>query len=117
MRNSTEHLMFGDWKWKGLCAVRERRLLATWVDSIEQAGGRVAGASKALFTARFFQRALRSDRKQYSGPFTDRMGKLFEQLKPDMLGAFRTLLESLTRPTTPPPRTSAHARSIWTLLR
>jgi hypothetical protein len=48
--------MFGDWKWKGLSAVRERRLLATWVDSIEQAGGRAAGASKALFTARFFSK-------------------------------------------------------------
>jgi hypothetical protein len=98
--SSTEHLMFGDWT--GFYAVRERRLLATGVDSIEQAaGGGQRRGRQSIAHRQMFQRALRSDRKQYSSPFPDRMGKPFEQPKSTMLGAFRTLLVNLTRQTTP----------------
>ncbi len=90
--------MFGDWK--GLYAVRDggcSRRGSTQSNKLP-VGGR---GRQSIAHRQMFQRALRSDRKQYSSPFPDRMGKPFEQPKSSMLGAFRTLLVNLTRQTTP----------------
>lgn len=111
--------MFGDWKWNGLYPVRERRLLAMWVDPIEQAVGRGRGRARpAKHCSPPDVSASTTGRpKAIFGPFTDRMGKLLEQSKPTMFGAFRTLLENLACQKAPTPRASVRARSVWTLLR